>query len=226
MITTETSGPGGAPRTAPPHSPRAMTALVVGGTGAMGAGVVRALLRAGARVLVPSRGRARLAGLRAAVGGAGADRLSGVEATLGTLHGAATVQERVATEYGRLDALIAAFGPRPPGMAAPYGWASSFPPVLDETLTAHFVTAAAFLPQRAAQGVGSYTVVSASLPEAGYAPGVQPLSLAGLLLLVRAFRQEAQATGIRVNVVALGARAALVRGRTAARAGGRAPPRG
>ena len=32
MITTETSGPGGAPRTAPPHSPRAMTALVVGGT--------------------------------------------------------------------------------------------------------------------------------------------------------------------------------------------------
>lgn len=83
--------------------------VVAGGAGEVGEGIVAALLRQGAFVLVPSRSARRLAALEDAVAAEGPGRLSLLEADIGTKEGRAKLRS-VAEASGQLRAVVASLG--------------------------------------------------------------------------------------------------------------------
>ena len=81
------------------------TVVVPGGTGNVGEGIVRQFLRAGARVIVPSRSESRLNDLRGYLG-TDVDRLVGVTAAYGTFDEADTFAESL----GQIDHVVTSVG--------------------------------------------------------------------------------------------------------------------
>lgn len=178
------------------------TVLVAGGAGAVGEGIVGALLTAGARVVVPSRSAGRLEGLRDRFGGAGG--LVTVVGDVGHPTGALAVRDRVADEVGALDAVIASVG----------GWWSGDPVVdlpvdtwrrlVDDRLTPHVVVARTFLPVVADRRGSSYTTINGSAglePVAGAGP--QCVASAGLLMLTDVLAEEHRDAPVRINSLVL-----------------------
>jgi 3-oxoacyl-[acyl-carrier protein] reductase len=176
--------------------------VVAGGAGAVGEGVVRGLLAAGATVAVPSRDAARLDALRSRLEPATRERFAAAVGNVGTLKGAEALRDQFLAELGQIDHAVASLG----------GWWSG-PPlaelslgdwrrVLDDNLTAHFIAARTFLPVVAAREGGSYAFV---VGPAGDAPvprsGPVSVAVAGQLMLKRVFAQEFRHTGVRVNEV-------------------------
>lgn len=133
-------------------------ALVVGGTGNVGSFLVDGFLRAGARVLVPSRSEANLDRLRSRVGPAAAERLVPVLGDIGTADGAARVQAQVRALTGGLFAVV----------AAPASWHQTesmlqagfadFKNVIETRLYPHYLAAEALLPL--IEAGGSYTTIN------------------------------------------------------------------
>jgi NAD(P)-dependent dehydrogenase (short-subunit alcohol dehydrogenase family) len=169
------------------------TTLVAGGAGGVGEGIVRALLGAGYRVVVPSRSPARLERLRleAERGAAGSGELVTFTGQIGTLDGARAVRDRVLGEFGPIDALIPSLGGWWVGNlldAGPALWDT----VLDEMLRTHYVFAHVFVPVLRAQPQGGrYIGIGGG---AAYHPvrGSSLVSIAGAaqLMLTRALRLE------------------------------------
>lgn len=189
----------------PPSIPPSLadqTVLVAGGAGAVGQGIVRGLLAAGATVAVPSRDEARLAALDASLAPPVRDRLVTLLGTVGTPDGAAAVRDQLVARLGRVDHAVASLGGRWAGPPLPDLSVEAWRRVLDESLTAHFVAARTFLPLVAARPGGSYTFVVSPAGETPVA-GSTALSVAtaGLMMLTRAFAQELRHTGVRVNEV-------------------------
>lgn len=194
---------GGSQLLAAPVSLAGQVVLVAGGAGAVGEGIARGLLAAGATVVVPSRDERRLQAVRERLPADTLDRFTPVVGNVGTIKGAEALRDQVVAELGRIDHAVASLG----------GW-SSGPPlaelsiaewrrVLDDNLTAHFVAARTFLPVVAAQPGGSYTFIVGPAGETPPTPGSGPVSVAvaGQLMLKRAFAQEFRHTGVRVNEV-------------------------
>lgn len=199
----DSSRGGPAPAAGPLASPTLLagqTVLVAGGAGAVGEGIVRALLAAGATVAVPSRDAQRLDALRHTLPADALERFAPVVGNLGTVKGAEAIRDDLVGRLGHVDHAVASLG----------GWWSG-PPlaelaigdwrrVLDDHLTAHFVTARTFLPLVATRPGGSYTFLvgpAGETPVAGAAP--VSVAVAGVLMLKRAFAQEFRHTGVRVN---------------------------
>jgi NAD(P)-dependent dehydrogenase (short-subunit alcohol dehydrogenase family) len=163
--------------------------LVAGGTGGVGEGIVRALLDAGHRVIVPSRSTERLDRLRRDVGGGTA--LTTFTGAIGTIDGARTIRDRIASEIGRLDVLIPSLGGWWEGGlldTAPAVWDA----VMDEMLRTHYVFAHVFMPViRAQTGGGRYIGIGGG---AAYHPihnsSLVSIAAAAQLMLTRALRRE------------------------------------
>jgi NAD(P)-dependent dehydrogenase (short-subunit alcohol dehydrogenase family) len=171
--------------------PRLLKQIVVaGGAGGVGEGIVRALLAAGDRVIVPSRSAAKLEQLRSAVA-PHAERLVGLIGTIGDLEGARELRDRIAREAGRIDVLIPSLGGWWEGrlLDTPFDvWES----VMDEMLRPHLIFANVFLPVLNAQaGGGRYIGIGGG---AAYRPvaGSALVSIAGAaqLMLTRALHRE------------------------------------
>src|ERR1700735_2619061 len=121
--------------------------LVAGGAGGVGEAIVRALLGAGHRVIVPSRNMAKLDRLRA-----DAERATAATADLitftgdiGTIEGAHAIRDRIMREIGPLDVLIPSLGGWWEGGlldATPAVWDE----VMNEMLRTHYVFAHVFVP--------------------------------------------------------------------------------
>lgn len=176
--------------------------LVAGGAGAVGEGIVGALLAAGALVVVPSRSAERLADLRDRVGGDG--KLVTIVGDVGHATGALAVRDRVVDEVGTPDAVIAAVG----------GWWSgdevvnlpveTWRRLVDERLTPHVVVARTFLPIVADRPGSSYTTINGSAalePVAGAGP--QCVASAGLLMLTDVLAEEHRDSPVRINSLVL-----------------------
>ena len=176
--------------------------LVAGGTGEVGTGVVRALLRAGGDVVVPSRSRERLDALRGRV----ADALGG-GATLDTVEGGFGDQaaaRAVAEQVGPLDHAVVSIG----------GWWSGPPArrvepavvdgVLSSGLHPHLHAAQALLPGLDAAPGATYLMVNgggALEPVAGSSAVV--VSAAAQLMLTRVLAAEQPDDGAAVRAVVL-----------------------
>lgn len=177
------------------------TVVVVGGTGGVGEGVVKALLQRGAGVVATGRDGARLADLGArladirlhtAVLDAGAP---GLDANVG----------RLAAEYGPFDGVVVAVaswgdqGRRPALSLSDDEWAY----LLDANLTSVFRLFRAFLPVTKSTGtILQLNGMSADLPFPG-AAGVA-LSAAATKSLTRTIAAELGGRGPRFYQVILG----------------------
>lgn len=166
--------------------------LVAGGAGGVGEAIVRALLGAGHRVIVPSRSPERLERLRRDVAGSpGAGALATLTGEIGTLAGAQALRDRIAREFGRLDVLVPSLGGWWEGGlldATPDVWDT----VMDEMLRTHYVFAHVFVPVLCAQpGGGRYIGIGGG---AAYHPihrsSLVSIAAAAQLMLTRALRSE------------------------------------
>lgn len=168
--------------------------LVAGGTGGVGEAIVRALLGAGHRVIVPSRSPERLERLRRdAERAPDHDPAALVTLTgeIGTIDGAHAVRRRLAEEFGRLDVLIPSLGGWWEGGlldATPAVWDT----VMDEMVRTHYVFAHVFMPVLLAQpGGGRYIGIGGG---AAYHPvhrsSLVSIAAAAQLMLTRALRLE------------------------------------
>lgn len=177
--------------------------VVAGGAGAVGEGVVGALLDAGARVAVPSREARRLDGLIDHVGGA--DRLLGVVGDVADPLDARRVRDEIVGTLGRPDAVIAAVG----------GWASgpnladtplpAWDAILAGNLRTHQVVASTYVPLLRGRAGGTYGVIvgdTALRPVAGAGP--VSVTAAAVLMAARALGVEEHAAGVQVLAFVLG----------------------
>ncbi len=178
-----------------------LVAMVAGGAGAVGEGIVRGFLAAGAHVVVPSRDEARLAALRDRLGQP--ERLVGLTGDVGTTEGAAEILARVLERYDGVDAVVASLGGWWQGPHLADMDLADWDRVLANNLRAHAVVARAFLPQLRTRPGSSYTILSgdaAEVPAVGSA--VVSVAAAGQVMLARALAAEEPA--VRVNALVLG----------------------
>lgn len=171
--------------------------LVAGGAGAVGEGIVAALLDAGATVAVPSRDGPSLDRLRDSVGGA--DRLLGVVGNVADTGDAERVRDEIVGALGPLDAVIAAIG----------GWASGpkladtllpeWDAILAGNLRTHQIVASTYIPLLRERPGATYGVIigdTALQPAAGAGP--VSVTAAAELMAARVLGVEERADGVQV----------------------------
>lgn len=164
--------------------------LVPGGTGAVGEGIVRAYLAAGAVVVVPTRTPERAEQFRGVLGDAATDRLHLVVHDYTTFAGAADLAAQMVASLGGVDDVVAPIGG---------WWAGGALAAINETdwqdafvglATAHAAVMRACLPLLG--GRGAYTVVvgdSASTPVPD--SGLVSMEQAAVLMMTRVLAAEA-----------------------------------
>jgi NAD(P)-dependent dehydrogenase (short-subunit alcohol dehydrogenase family) len=189
----------------PPPADRPLagrTTLVAGGTGNVGRHIVRALLRDGAGVVVPSRSADKLQALR--------DELGSAAAALVTVVGDVADERdapRVRDEASRLapsplDGVVASLGRWAPAPSLLSATRAELLRALEDYVVAHFMVARTFVPLLVERG-GSYTLVNG--PSAfGAWPGSALVSVATAAqsMLARALAAE-QGVGERVRLAEL-----------------------
>lgn len=177
--------------------------LVAGGSGAVGEGIVAALLDAGATVAVPARDETELDQLRASVGGA--DRLLGVLGDVAGPTDAARVRDEIVGAIGPPDAVIVAIG----------GWSSGpkladidlpeWSAIIDRNLRTHQVVASTYVPLLRGRPGATYGVIigdTANHPEAG--AGAVSVTAAAELMAARVIGLEEHDAGVQVLALVLG----------------------
>lgn len=176
--------------------------VILGGTGGVGEGIVRAHLAAGADVIVPTRNESKGARLRELVCDELAGRLSIVVGDYSTFDGAHDVAETIVTTYGDIDDVIASIGGwwmgKPIWAIDEADWRRAFTGLA----TAHVAAVRAFLPRLRERG--SYTLIlggSATTPVPG--SGIVSMEQAALLMMRSVLTVEAGAQR-RIHSLVLG----------------------
>ncbi len=173
--------------------------LVPGGTGAVGEGVVRAYLSAGADVVVPTRSAGRAAELRALLGDAASAHLHLVEHDYTTFAGAESLVATMIDSLGGVDDVVAPVGGWWAGKTLWEIGSDDWDAAFVGLATAHMAIARAVLPHLG--GEGAYAVVvgrSASYPVPS--SGLVSMEQAAVLMMQRVLAAEA---GDRARVFAL-----------------------
>ncbi|WP_121714559.1 SDR family NAD(P)-dependent oxidoreductase [Streptomyces sp. E5N91] len=190
------------------HSSHAVTTLsgrrvvVPGGTGAVGEGVVRRYLAAGADVVVPTRTQERAEEFRRVLGDAATDRLHLVVHDYTTFAGAEQLAEEMQRRLGGVDDVVAPIGG---------WWAGKRLWEIDESdwrdafvglAAAHMAVLRAFLPRLNTRGAYTLIVGESALTPV---PGSGLVSMEQATLLMMRQVVEAEAAGAqRVFALVLG----------------------
>lgn len=151
--------------------------VVAGGTGAIGEGVTKSYLEAGARVVVLSRSDDGAGRLRDYIDHGLRERLSVVVGDYTSIDGAAGIAQDVQGEHGPIDDVVASIGGWWEGPAvwetSPEDWQRVF----TDLATAHFAVARAWVPLLAPEG--SYQLIVG-------ASGVYPIERSGIVSMQQA----------------------------------------
>ncbi|MGI3781093.1 MAG: SDR family oxidoreductase, partial [Janthinobacterium lividum] len=176
--------------------------VVPGGTGAVGEGVVRAYLAAGAEVVVPTRSEERAQEFRALLGSAATAHLHLVVHDYTTFTGAQDLAAQTVHLRGGVDDVVVPVGGWWAGKRLwevdEQDWAAAFVGLA----TAHLAVLRAFLPRMDARG--AYTIVvgdSSTYPVPG--SGLVSMEQAALLMMQRVAAAEADGAR-RVFALTLG----------------------
>jgi len=169
--------------------------LVAGGAGEVGEGITRQLLKAGATVIVPSRNADKLANLTEWVGGTD-DNLITIEGSIGTIEGAQAIRDSA----GDIDHVIASLGGWWQGQAIPDIELDLWHNLIDNSLTAHFVTAKTFLPHL--KDNASYTLINGGAA-LHTMPNVAPITISASAQLRLAEVIAVENPSLRVNSLVL-----------------------
>lgn len=178
------------------------TALIAGGTGGVGEGIVQAFLNAGATVIVPSRSDDRLQQLRDRLAFA-KERLIPVVGDFSDTQAAEDLRQQVFNKVERLDAVVASLSGR---------WNENIPLVktslddwrrmIDSNLTAHFIAAKTLVP--VLEPGGSYTLIGGGAAlKATPNYGLVCIPAAAEVMLTQVLIEEMKGSGIRINEVIL-----------------------
>ncbi|MFL6236263.1 MAG: SDR family NAD(P)-dependent oxidoreductase [Thermoanaerobaculia bacterium] len=178
-------------------------AVVAGGAGGVGEGIVRSLLRQGARVIVPSRSEERLRTLEEYCQG-----LPGELITLvGDLSGEETaraLQNQIYERFRELDVAVASLGGWWQGKPLTSVDMETWDRILRENLTSHFLALKMLVPLLHPK-TGSYVHVNGFSAEQAY-PMAGPVALAAAAQksMVLTLAEELEPTGIHVYELILG----------------------
>lgn len=190
--------------------------VIAGGTGGVGEGLVRAFLRQGAQVLVPSRSEAKLAELHEQVSDIPTGKLTTIVGSFGEPDKAAALAEGIRGELGELDVAVASLGgwkQGPPIYEVPF---EMWQRVLEDNLTSHFLAMRVLLPLLADRQ-GAYVHINGLAAEMTYR-GAGPVTAmaAAQRSLVLTLAEEVKLLGISVQEMILppiGTRKSRDRGR-------------
>jgi NAD(P)-dependent dehydrogenase (short-subunit alcohol dehydrogenase family) len=178
------------------------SAIVTGGTGALGGAVVRALLEAGARVAVPFRKAGELEELRRAPGIGPDASLSGAMLDLTDEAAVLAAFQRFAQEQGGLDILVNAaggFGGGKPAHETPW---SLWQQQLDVNLKTAVIASRAAAIRMVERGGGAIVNVSSRpATQSGKNLAAYAASKRALLQLTEAMAAELVDSGITVNAI-------------------------
>jgi NAD(P)-dependent dehydrogenase (short-subunit alcohol dehydrogenase family) len=164
--------------------------LVPGGTGAVGEGIVRAYLAAGADVVVPTRDEQRAEEFRQILGDAATGHLHLFQHDYTTFAGAGDLADQVVSRLGGLDDVVAPIGGwwagKPLWEISEQDWQSAFVGLA----TTHMAVLRAALPHMS--GRGAYTViVGASAATPVPHSGLVSMEQAAVLMMQRVLAAEA-----------------------------------
>ncbi|MBU7585310.1 MAG: SDR family oxidoreductase [Nostoc sp. TH1S01] len=179
-------------------------ALILGGAGNVGEGIVRAFLKAGAIVVVPSRKPEKLEELRTYLGElAEPEKFIPIVGEITHIESAESIRDQLLKQFGQLDAVVASlggwwFGNKPVTEVSITEWQQ----YLDSNLTSHFIAARTFLPVLKEHKGASYTFIGGAAAEVPI-PNVSPVSIpaAGQLMLTQVLMQENKGSAVRINEV-------------------------
>ncbi len=171
-------------------------ALIAGGAGQVGEGIVREFLREGATVVVPSRSKDKLALLPQS------PNLRTIVSDISSVAGAESVRNRILDEFGRLDCVVASIGSwwQGPGLIdVPL---NDWKQIIDDRLTSHFIAASTFLPVLHRAHGASYTMLNGGAAEAPV-PHSGPVSImaAAQLMMKDVLVVEQRDNSVRINTL-------------------------
>jgi NADP-dependent 3-hydroxy acid dehydrogenase YdfG len=177
---------------------RGKTVVVVGATGAVGEGVVEALIQAGASVVATSRSREKLETLKAQIGTTSVLRT--VVGGFGSEQEATDLVCAIGNCVAQIDGAIASIGSWWQGPPLTGTALADFEKVMFERLTAHFLAAKSLVPLILKRPGGFYFLIggaSAEFPIAGSGP--VSISGAAQVMLTKVLRTEAKDQPIRIQ---------------------------
>ncbi len=175
------------------------SAIVTGGTGVLGAAVVRTFLSAGARVAVPHRTPGDLEALREAAGAGRESMLTGAVVDLTDEAAVADYYARVAKDG--LDVLVNAAGGFAGGTPAHETPWSVWQSQLDVNLKTAVLSSRAAVPHLLERGGSIVNVASRAAVENGKNAAAYAASKRGVLLLTEGMAAELRDRNVTVNAV-------------------------
>ncbi|XP_069755617.1 uncharacterized protein [Narcine bancroftii] len=182
------------------------TAVVLGGAGVVGSGIVKVLLEKGFRVAVTSREAARLEKLKNFVPAATRSKLFTLVGDVGSEEGAEAAKNAVLKAVGKVTDVVSSLG---------FSWWQGGPPhtqtleelnrVLNTLVLSSFTSWKAFFPLVKDNPQGSYTFITGGAGERLLMPGTGFLTLgaAGALAFCQVVREEYPDVLCKLNEVKL-----------------------
>lgn len=173
------------------------TAVVAGGTGRVGEGIVKTLLRRGARVFVPVRSEEKQRRLEEYVGND--DRLVCIPAQLGDEESVARFRASVCERVDHLDLAVASVGGWYYGYSLHRMPTEDWHAVLHDNLTTHFLFMRAFLSLLHNQSDGTFVMINGGAADVP-APdaGIISVVAAAQKMMSCVLAEEAHGTNVRV----------------------------
>lgn len=181
------------------------TAVVAGGAGGVGEGIVRTLLQNGATVVVPVRTQAKIVQLTDYTADLERGQLLALEANIGTEAGARQVGDFLADKFkGGLDLVVASLGGWTQGLPLTAIDLTSWNRILANNLTSHFLAIKTLVPLLIPNR-GIYVHVNGFSAEQAY-PNAGPVAMAAAAQksLVTTLADEVKPLGLTVYELILG----------------------
>jgi NAD(P)-dependent dehydrogenase (short-subunit alcohol dehydrogenase family) len=180
------------------------TAVVGGGSGAVGEGIVRHFLQCGLRVIVPVRDNVKAQGLKDYTADVDAGELICEPAYFSDPESGRAFVKKVSADYGPVNVAVATMGgwfENGPLHTLPYG---DFYSVMGSNFNTHFIFAREFMSLFHSQGSGMYVNINGSTCEE-LIPGAGIVSVIGAAqkMMTDVLFQEAAGSNVRVYEVAL-----------------------
>lgn len=179
-------------------------AVVAGGTGGVGEGIVVSLVKEGATVVVPSRSEEKIERLKAYVGPTASGKLDAVRTTLQDEETVLEFQKFLQKKYKQVDIAVASLGgwwQGAPVYSTPF---EQWKKILDNNLTSHFLAIKALIPMLNPE-TGAYFHINGFSAEQPYAGAASvAMAAAAQKSLVLSLAEELKNTGINVHELILG----------------------